>query len=429
LKDAERKDPVAFPRGESPVSFTYTFPEAGDYVVQVKLDGDELPVDDERSMVVHVRDSIPVLLVNGKPAASLYDEATEYLLDAVNPFQKGTAPAFAPYRPHKITAAEFTDARKGDLTNYDCVFLCDVPRIGEQEAQRLEQHVLRGGGLVICLGPDVDIASYNTWLYRDGHGLLPARLLGPHRAAAGTHIHFNADVTELEEPPLKAFGDDDRARLLSARFYEIMKTDLVTAAKGGVKPRRVLSFLSQADDPDRKPLGGSAGEYLSEAAVVEWQPPLIRGKAPEAETDRRRMPLVPPTRGRVVLYTSSTNTDWTDWPRQASFVWFMQEVLSLTSVGRLGEESSLVGETLEHYLAGTAGAVRDVTITTPDGRSETTRTLAHDQTALWRWSDTDVSGIYLAQVGKHPRQQAFAVNFPATIRRHGERPRKTGDDG
>ena len=49
----------------------HVFDKPGNYALQVKLtsDSDVLDADDARSLVVTVKDTIPVLLVNGKPAA------------------------------------------------------------------------------------------------------------------------------------------------------------------------------------------------------------------------------------------------------------------------------------------------------------------------------------------------------------------------
>src|SRR5206468_8356422 len=121
-----------------------------------------------------------------------YDQATEYLFDALNPYQDGMAPAASPIRVRKIPAAEFYDAGQADLAAQDCVFLCDVPRLSMPEAQRLEDHVKRGGGLVVCLGPNAakNLDSYNDVLYRNGRGLLPARLVGRQEAPKGYYFHF-----------------------------------------------------------------------------------------------------------------------------------------------------------------------------------------------------------------------------------------------
>src|SRR5262249_31301566 len=116
--------------GENAVNFTYRFPVPGDYAIQVRAEGDVLDLDDVRSAVLTVKETLPVVLVNGKSTAELYGRATEWLKDALNPFPSdGAVPRNVPARPRVLTVAQFADASLGDLSNYDCVFLCDVPNI------------------------------------------------------------------------------------------------------------------------------------------------------------------------------------------------------------------------------------------------------------------------------------------------------------
>src|SRR5262249_6945660 len=105
---------------QATVAFTYQFPAPGDYLVQVQAAADELTIDDRRSVVVRARDTVPVLLVNGKPAPELFDRATEWARVALNPFDEGSAvPPAMVFRPKVITPAQFANEKDGDLTDYD----------------------------------------------------------------------------------------------------------------------------------------------------------------------------------------------------------------------------------------------------------------------------------------------------------------------
>ena len=88
LQLVQARDDVKLTRGQNTISFSHKFSTPGDYVVQVCLpDHDALDLDDVRSAVVTVRNEVPVLLVNGKPHKDLYEQGTEYLFDALNPYQ------------------------------------------------------------------------------------------------------------------------------------------------------------------------------------------------------------------------------------------------------------------------------------------------------------------------------------------------------
>src|SRR5262249_41180189 len=121
----------------------------------------------------------------------------------------------------------------------------------------------------------------------------------------------------------------------------------------------------------------------------------------------------PRYRGRVLLFTSSVNMDWTAWPISPSFPALMQELLHYAIAGRLREQSAVVGEVVEESLApGSAGL--DVTLYTPDGKTETTRTDTYEEAGVLRWVDTGTSGIYRAVIGQDPHDHLFAVNVPTS---------------
>src|SRR5262249_23857922 len=89
---------------QTPVAFTYRFPEPGDYLIQLQVANDQLTLDDQRSVVVRVRNTVPVLLVNGKQAVEEFDRATGWLRVALNPFDEGErVPAGIAARPKVMT--------------------------------------------------------------------------------------------------------------------------------------------------------------------------------------------------------------------------------------------------------------------------------------------------------------------------------------
>jgi hypothetical protein len=388
----------------TPVAFKYKFPTPGDYVLQVQVQHDGLEIDDVRSAVVTVKDTIPVLLVNGKPATELYDRATEWLKTALNPFDDTPAPVTVAARPKVISQTQFGDEGQGDLTPYGCVFLCDVERFSLAEVRRLEAHVRRGGSAVFCLGPKVDEGSYNEMLYREGKGLLPGRLVGKQTAPEDYSYSFDLGKINFNEPPLKAFPSAAaQQRLGECRFAKFVQVE--PAPRAG--PRIVLSFVAQptrdSADPAMRPPGGPA--------ILEWRPPLVHEPQPGRVEDKPPEPAGR-MRGRVVLITTTVNSDWNKWPTSPSYPPLMQELLNFAASARLREQALEVGEPLELYLPNTAAGV-EATVRTPDGRTETVRTQTQDDASVLRWTDTDVSGVYTVTIGQDPREYLFAVNVPA----------------
>jgi hypothetical protein len=389
-------------RGANTFNFQYKFTAPGDYLLQVRVDNDVLELDDTRSAVVSVRNNVPVMLVDGKSAeADLLDRGAEWLRNAI--FPDHAPPELTPFRPKVLNESQFADIGLGDLTDYDCVCFCDVARLSPPEVRRLETHLRRGGGAIFFLGDQVDLKTYNDSLYRNGQGILPARL--EKKVEAKDRTWFQFKDADYNLPPLKAFGTaDDRSSLESARFRQYVKA--IPADRGG--PRKVLSYTPvAAPGPNGPSLDGMP---VGEPAVVEWQPPAaaFAGDGPQAARDHTPGAHA---RGRVILFTSTANMDWNSWPASPSYIAFTQELMRFAVAGRLREQSVMVGEPLEEFLAPGAGAL-DASVFLPDQRTESTRTLSSEDTNVLRWADTDVSGVYRIVLGHDPQEHLFAVNVP-----------------
>ncbi len=272
-------------RGEAtPVAFTYKFPAPGDYVLVVQVAHDDLELDDMRSAVVTVKNTVPVMLVNGKPAVEAFDRASEWLRVALNPFDQGATPISVAARPKVLSQSQFADEGLGDLTPYDCVFLCDVPRFSLAEVRRLENHVRRGGSVVFCLGSQVDIGSYNDMLYREGKGLLPARLTERVKANAGYNFQLAMEPDADREDPLKPFRTESaREYLLASRFQEYIQTEPV------LRPGRAASCRSpRSPSPARRRRRCCPAERPSSIGDRRLPPRLClaRGDEPAARPGR-----------------------------------------------------------------------------------------------------------------------------------------------
>lgn len=389
---------------ENQVYFKVRFPAPGDYSVQAQIPGDRLPVDDVRSTVITVRKQLKVLLVNGKPFGDLFDQSTEWLRLALNPFAEG-GDSGSIVRPKVITATAFSDETQGDLNPYDCVFLCDVPSLTPAESRRLEGFVRRGGGVVFCLGSQVQPGEYNRVLFRDGAGLLPVPLIGPLAAGKPFEYHLALESDSEQLKPIKEFqSDDDRTSLLAPRFARFYQTG---NPPPGVRPRRILSFVAgpiagketEAKAVPNTPRGG--------AGILEWNPPAPaeRGGATNSNLLSTR------TRGKVLVVAAPVNSDWSNWPASPSFPALMQELLYFACSGRLQGYSSEVGQPLELFLPGAASV--ETMVQTPDDRKDTVKTQLLEDGTLLRWADNDISGLYRVKVGREPREYLFAVNPPA----------------
>ena len=387
------------------------FPAPGTYAVQVKIGDDPLDQDNTRTIVITVRDTIPILLVNGKASADRFERATEYLKLALNPFPAGVEPKGFPLRPKVVSSSQFSDLTEAELETYDCIFWCDVGQFGVNDVRKIDAHLRRGGGFVVTLGPKAaeSLERYNDLLYKDDQGFLPAKLMKVVTAPKEHHFYLqNTDESAFERPPLAAFkADEDRLTLRTARFRQFVFS---TIPEG--KARTVLSFMPEVVNGEKVKRNDTLP--VNAPAIVEWNPPLgNRQQAAPAKPGARQQPMR--YRGKVVLCTSSVNMDWTSWPGSPSYGAMMHELTRLATDGRLREQSQIVGGQLEAYLPG--GAESDVTLHYPAGlvgmKPEKKRTQMIDEVNLFRWADTNFSGVYRV-VTSTGQEIPFAVNVPVS---------------
>jgi len=366
---------------------TARFREPGLHLVQAKLldRDDALPIDDLRTLAVEVRESLPVLVVNGKSASESGRRSEDFLPEALAP--SGKRVSGNPIRPKSIGLAEFSDPVLGDLTNIDCVILNDVPLLTPMLSAKLATHLKRGGGIIVGFGPttaaNVDGANRTLWV--EGEGLLPGKI-GELVEQSGTEalgFRLVADDTAYRRPPLSAFRDDNvRAGLTTVPFRRYLKLD----APPDGRAARVLSFAS-AEDVKPKPLSPAEKSAAAplDPAVVEWS----RG------------------RGKILVFTSSFNADWNDWPILPTYLPFVHELVRHAAIS--GERRTLrVHDSIEEFFPVTMVGSNAV-VQGPDGLTATVPIAAVDEAGLARFPETPYAGLYrVTAPGK--RERIAAVN-------------------
>ena len=136
--------------GETTVRFTHRFASPGSHTLTVRAQSDGLAIDNSRSLVVPVRDAVRVLCVAGREGAA------RYVADALDP--NPASPSAI--RPVVISEGDLAEVQ---LSEFDCVFFCNVAQLSSSDAQRLRRYVEGGGGVVFFLGDRVIPASYNAF--------------------------------------------------------------------------------------------------------------------------------------------------------------------------------------------------------------------------------------------------------------------------
>jgi hypothetical protein len=280
-------------KGAAVLTFDHLFANAGEYLVEAVLEGDDHRIDNRRSYLCTVPEDVKVLLVD----ESADPEAALATVPGVGPAAKPKDPvddlavtsaylarAIAPPgHPGMARVSRFatktihpSQLDFEDLGEYAAVVLVGVSSPGEAMTAKLENTVSDGGALWVFLGEGVNLYQYNKLLYREGKGLLPAKLLGKAAADNGKSPHVN-------------FGESSHGS---------------------------LARISGAGNPDGKVLAYMELEPAPGARVVC---PLSNGKAALVEKAFGR--------GRVLVCSTGAGVSWSFLPGTVEFPVMVQELM------------------------------------------------------------------------------------------------------
>ncbi|WP_225410298.1 BatA domain-containing protein [Stigmatella hybrida] len=260
--------------GTAQKALTVRFAQGGTVEGAVTLAPDALPEDDRRGFVLPVPRALKALVVNGAPHATRYRDEAFFVEAALS----------APGSPVEVAVRDAEAGLREDFSAYDVVLLLNVPAPGPDEAQRLSTFVEAGGGLFVSMGDRVDPEAYNARL----GALLPRPLRLVRTSAeredpdADTKSAKLAKI-EVEHPLFAPFTGRAEEGLVGARFYRYM--------------------LLEADSP----AAPGATQVLA----------TYEDGAPAVAVARRG-------KGRVALFTSTVDRDWSDFSIRTSFLPLMQ---------------------------------------------------------------------------------------------------------
>ncbi len=237
---------------------------------------DQMISDNSRYLAARIADHIPVLLVDGDPAA-VPERSETFFLKFLDVFGTGL-------RTRSITVGELESI---GLSDYRVIFLCNVDSISPEREKAIEQWVSDGGALVFMPGNLVRATVFNETFYRDGQGISPI---------------------ELES----ISGDPTMASWVN---FEVSP-----------QPHPALATMVASD------LSG-----LTSIDVFSWWTARISEKMDEGEVavplrlnDENRSPAMVDRRwgnGRVIAFAIPGDADWTYWPALPSFVPVMLDLI------------------------------------------------------------------------------------------------------
>jgi hypothetical protein len=366
-------EPVSLPpRGQQTVSLRFAEPPEVDHgeVVLEAASGNALAADDRFVFTTDGRRGLRVLLVNGAPVATAWLDELFFARPALAVAPEGSTPL-------QLTVMDAASLTPGPIAASDVVVLANVGTLSPPLRVALEQHVERGGGLLVASGDRLDPQASNA-----PYGALlptPLRELRVTDGARGDPQDALQALTvgalELAHPVLSVFQGLADTSLLRAQVSRYLLVDV--------------------------PADTSSGNARVLASLANGAPLLVEGRL---------------GRGRILLWTTSLDRDWTDLVLRPSFPPLLQRMVAW--LGRSLDEAARpasgleVGDSAEVEAPDGVGAV---IVTRPDGTEET-RELAEGETGVFL-ADVAPAGLWkLARAGDAAHARAVAVNVARSER-------------
>jgi len=357
------------PHSNVSAAFAHTFRKTGKFKGYVELEPDGLAADNRRYFTVRVHEKVPVLVVDGSPSIIPYRDEVFYLKLALQ-VQGEPGRGLSPISVEVVRPGEFLQQQ---LAKYACVILANVARLDERWSERLRDYVMRGGGLIIFCGPQVDPASYNAALGAqegESESLLPAQLQNVKRADEGEGGFPRVERVDRQHPVFRDIIDE----------IELGTT-------------QVRAFFSVAEMPQ----SNGAGVL----AALREGPLLLEKKAGA---------------GTVMLCTSTCNPEWNNMPLKPFFLPLVHQMVYYVSRAGSRETTTLVGLAYTLDIPGVKEPVQ-VRFYDPSKESEaepdqvlTSEVAAGKNTVVFH--GTRQPGFYRAEyeVGGLTQEHTFAVN-------------------
>ncbi len=369
--------------------FVHRFAVAGWHRGRIEVDpaqpdaADAIPADNRRYFALAVEDRLKVLAVNGAPSEiSASDELLFFRaamlvrpLDQTSDLGRDYVSADKTVALKEITPPLLSRAK---LADYNLIVLANVADLPPPSVEALEHYVDAGGSLFITLGDRVDPAAYNKWTGagRLHGGILPGKLLAKLDDAKTAGFVAWADESH---PATAGFSASSRGSLSDVKFTARYKLDAAHGDSGGGG-----DILMQSD----------AGDAL----LVE-----------------KRFGS-----GRVVLFTSTLDRDWTNLPLEPVFVPWIYRLVGYLAQPQVGSAGFFAaGQSVK--LPASVTQQKNPRVTTPAGNILYPTLESGPAGPSLLFTQTEHAGVYTVTEGAAPATgeanaapaYALAVNIPA----------------
>lgn len=255
----------------------------------VQISDDALAADNSRYFPFHPSQNIQVLVVDGDPETISHQSESFYLERALNPFSVSLSHI-------DPTVSTLSELPLRNLSDFSVVILANVRELPPGYELELEKFVLNGGALMFGMGDQVSAKYFNERL----GNLLPVKLESQYQVEEGTlHLLLKNNT----HPVMQVFSPKVLEEMRGINFYSMYT----------VQAREDKKFKVGAWFSNQHP------------AVIESE----KGK------------------GIVVMFLSSLDRDWNDFPIQPTYLPWIQRWTQYSARGleSISQQELFVGET------------------------------------------------------------------------------------
>jgi len=330
-------------RSEIVVKFPVTVNQAGLHRGTLTVAGDRFEPDNTHYFTVRVEPPLRVLCIKGESVAGVADDKAYWFRSAL---ERQVA------SPFQVDLVDPQELLPDALASYAVVVLMDVGNLAREQIDALQSYVKGGGGLLLAPAGGVDGADFN----RNYGELTPALLRrkqvsSDETALTITQVHGHHSVVRFLQ-------NGEATDFSAARFHGYWRTE---------------------------PVDGSDV--------------ILRFENGDAVLVAKRL-----GNGRVLLFASSLDPEWNNFPRQVTYLPLMHESVRYLAGSQDQKDAYRVGEIVPLSVA-PGGAAR---VKSPQGEETLLRSTAAD---LAFYRATDQPGFYETRSGN--RLSGFAVNVSA----------------
>jgi hypothetical protein len=338
------------PGSERVVTFPITVSRSGLHNGVVTVQDDRFDPDNRRFFTFRVAPPLRVLLVSdGSLKRSGANDPTIWMRFALEGDLK---PLF------QVDVSEVRELRADSLVSYAAVVLMNVDALSQEKSRALSSYVKGGGGLLLAPADGVDSDAFNRSLA----ALTPAFLRRKQMRVDGTALAINR--LQKQHPIVRSLTKDETANIGAAGFFGAARFHGYWETEPAKGSEVILGFEN-------------------------GHPALLEKRVGN---------------GRVLLFTSSLDPVWNNFPRQVMYPPMVHETVRYMAGSRDPKSSFLVGE-IAPLTVPAAGVAR---VTSPTGRETL---LPSAPAGMAFFEATDQPGIYQTQSGT--RAGRFSVNVPA----------------